>query len=59
MRHDRSGNDQQPVSPRRASRSINDDLPTSSPSGKTVLIILACIATLVAAAFMAHAVGWF
>jgi hypothetical protein len=45
-----------PVAP---PRSINDDLPTSSPSGKTVLIVLACIATLIAAAFLAHAAGWF
>jgi hypothetical protein len=40
-------------------RSINDDLPTSSPSGKTVLITLACVATLIALAFLAHAAGWF
>jgi len=34
--------------------SINDSLPSSSPSGKTVLKVLACVAGIIASLWLLH-----
>jgi hypothetical protein len=39
--------------------SINDSLPSSSPSGKTVLIVMACVAGLFVSVWLFHDLAGF